>query len=201
MAAVDTVFEQLGTMSVLELVELKKKIEEEWGITAAAAVAVAAPGAGGGRRGGRGGEDGVRRRPHGRRPAEDPGDQGRPRRHRPGPQGGEGSRRRRAQPGEGRREPGRGGLHQGAARGGWRLRRGQVGRRSAGRAGVRLCPSVGSAAPAPRGVRAATLPGSVIVDPRCTLAARGSTPLSWEVRRRNPRPRLSHARFPVRPHP
>jgi large subunit ribosomal protein L7/L12 len=48
MATVDTVFEQLGSMSVLELVELKKKIEDEWGITAAAAVAVAAPGAGGG---------------------------------------------------------------------------------------------------------------------------------------------------------
>jgi len=48
MAAVDTVFEQLGQMSVLELVELKKKIEDEWGITAAAAVAVPAPGAGGG---------------------------------------------------------------------------------------------------------------------------------------------------------
>ena len=47
MAAVDTVFEQLGSMSVLELVELKKKIEDEWGITAAAAVAVAAPGGGG----------------------------------------------------------------------------------------------------------------------------------------------------------
>ena len=48
MAAVDTVFEQLGTMTVLELVELKKKIEDEWGITAAAPVAIAAPGAGGG---------------------------------------------------------------------------------------------------------------------------------------------------------
>ena len=48
MAAVDTVFEQLGSMTVLELVELKKKIEEEWGITAAAPVAVAAPGAVGG---------------------------------------------------------------------------------------------------------------------------------------------------------
>jgi large subunit ribosomal protein L7/L12 len=47
MAGVDTVFEQLGTMTVLELVELKKKIEDEWGITAAAAVAVAAPGGGG----------------------------------------------------------------------------------------------------------------------------------------------------------
>jgi large subunit ribosomal protein L7/L12 len=45
-STVDTVFEQLGTMSVLELVELKKKIEDEWGITAAAPVAVAAaPGA------------------------------------------------------------------------------------------------------------------------------------------------------------
>jgi large subunit ribosomal protein L7/L12 len=43
-SAVDTIFEQLGSMSVLELVELKKKIEDEWGITAAAPVAVAAPG-------------------------------------------------------------------------------------------------------------------------------------------------------------
>jgi large subunit ribosomal protein L7/L12 len=45
MATVDKVFEELGKMSVLELVELKKKIEDEWGITAAAPVAVAAPGA------------------------------------------------------------------------------------------------------------------------------------------------------------
>jgi large subunit ribosomal protein L7/L12 len=43
--AVDTIFDSLGKMSVLELVELKNKIEEEWGITAAAPVAVAAPGA------------------------------------------------------------------------------------------------------------------------------------------------------------
>jgi len=42
MAAVEELFEQLGKMSVLELVELKKKIEDEWGITAAAPVAVAA---------------------------------------------------------------------------------------------------------------------------------------------------------------
>jgi len=42
MSAVDTIFEQLGGMTVLELVELKKKIEDEWGITAAAPVAVAA---------------------------------------------------------------------------------------------------------------------------------------------------------------
>ncbi len=44
-SAVDKIFDQLGSMSVLELVELKKKIEDEWGITAAAPVAVAAPGA------------------------------------------------------------------------------------------------------------------------------------------------------------
>jgi large subunit ribosomal protein L7/L12 len=37
--------EELGKMSVLELVELKKALEEEWGVTAAAPVAVAAPGA------------------------------------------------------------------------------------------------------------------------------------------------------------
>jgi large subunit ribosomal protein L7/L12 len=36
--------EQLGKMTVLELVELKNKLEEEWGVTAAAPVAVAAPG-------------------------------------------------------------------------------------------------------------------------------------------------------------
>ncbi len=37
--------EQLGKMTVLELVELKNKLEEAWGVTAAAPVAVAAPGA------------------------------------------------------------------------------------------------------------------------------------------------------------
>ena len=50
-SAVDTIFDGLGKMTVLELVELKKKIEDEWGITAAAPMAVAAvaaPGGGGG---------------------------------------------------------------------------------------------------------------------------------------------------------
>ena len=46
-SSVDSIFENLGKMSVLELVELKNKIEEEWGVTAAAPVAVAAPGGGG----------------------------------------------------------------------------------------------------------------------------------------------------------
>ena len=47
-SSVDTIFDNLGKMTVLELVELKNKIEEEWGITAAAPVAVAAAPAAGG---------------------------------------------------------------------------------------------------------------------------------------------------------
>jgi large subunit ribosomal protein L7/L12 len=46
----DKLVESLGGMTVLELVELKNKLEEEWGVTAAAPMAVAAgpAGAGGG---------------------------------------------------------------------------------------------------------------------------------------------------------
>jgi large subunit ribosomal protein L7/L12 len=45
----DKLVESLGNMTVLELVELKNKLEEEWGVTAAAPVAIAAgaPAAGG----------------------------------------------------------------------------------------------------------------------------------------------------------
>ena len=52
--ATDTakVLETLGKMTVLELVELKNAIEEEWGVTAAAPVAAAAPAAAGGGDGG-----------------------------------------------------------------------------------------------------------------------------------------------------
>ena len=42
---VKSVLDSLGKMTVLELVELKTAIEEEWGVTAAAPVAVAAAGA------------------------------------------------------------------------------------------------------------------------------------------------------------
>ena len=42
------VLDTLGKMTVLELVELKNSIEEEWGVTAAAPVAVAAAPAAGG---------------------------------------------------------------------------------------------------------------------------------------------------------
>jgi large subunit ribosomal protein L7/L12 len=57
--SVDTIFEELGKMSVLDLVQLKNKIEEEWGITAAAPVAVAgvAAPAGGGDGAAGGGEE------------------------------------------------------------------------------------------------------------------------------------------------
>ena len=41
----DKLVQDLGGMTVLDLVELKNKIEEEWGVTAAAPVAVAAAGA------------------------------------------------------------------------------------------------------------------------------------------------------------
>jgi large subunit ribosomal protein L7/L12 len=40
----DKLVDQLGGMTVLELVELKKRLEDEWGVTAAAPVAVAAAG-------------------------------------------------------------------------------------------------------------------------------------------------------------
>ncbi len=42
---VKKVFDQINEMTVLEAVELKKLMEEEWGVSAAAPVAVAAPGA------------------------------------------------------------------------------------------------------------------------------------------------------------
>ena len=45
---VKSVLDSLGKMTVLELVELKNAIEEEWGVTAAAPVAVAAAPAAGG---------------------------------------------------------------------------------------------------------------------------------------------------------
>jgi large subunit ribosomal protein L7/L12 len=47
MAKIDTdkLVQDLGGMTVLDLVELKNKLEEEWGVTAAAPVAVAAAGA------------------------------------------------------------------------------------------------------------------------------------------------------------
>lgn len=45
MADIDKLVEQLGKLSVLEAAELVKKLEETWGVSAAAPVAIAAPGA------------------------------------------------------------------------------------------------------------------------------------------------------------
>ena len=53
----DKLVQDLGGMTVLDLVELKNKLEEEWGVTAAAPVAVAAPGAAAGGGGGAAAEE------------------------------------------------------------------------------------------------------------------------------------------------
>ena len=46
MANIDTLVEELGKLTVLEAVDLVKKLEETWGVSAAAAVAAAGPAAG-----------------------------------------------------------------------------------------------------------------------------------------------------------
>lgn len=45
MANIEQLVEELGKLTVLEAVDLVKKLEETWGVTAAAAVAVAGPAA------------------------------------------------------------------------------------------------------------------------------------------------------------
>jgi large subunit ribosomal protein L7/L12 len=46
-ANVDTIIEQLSSMSVLDLVKLSKALQEQWGVSAAPAMAMAVPVAGG----------------------------------------------------------------------------------------------------------------------------------------------------------
>ena len=48
MADLQRIYDDLSKLTILEMAELTKKMEEGWGVSAAAAVAVAAPGAGGG---------------------------------------------------------------------------------------------------------------------------------------------------------
>lgn len=48
MANIAEIAEELGKLTVLEAAELVKKLEDEWGVSAAAPVAAAAPAAGGG---------------------------------------------------------------------------------------------------------------------------------------------------------
>jgi large subunit ribosomal protein L7/L12 len=45
MADIQKVYDELSKFTILEMAELTKKMEEGWGVSAAAAVAVAAPGA------------------------------------------------------------------------------------------------------------------------------------------------------------
>ena len=146
---VDKVFDELGKMSVLDLVELKKKIEEEWGITAAAPVAVAAAGAAPAA-----GGDGAAAEEEQTAfdvVLEGAGDKkiqvikvvraitG------PRPEGGQGSRRQRPEGDQGRRGSGRGRLDQGPARRGGSDRRGQVSRR--GREAGLLTPGFAARSP------------------------------------------------------
>jgi large subunit ribosomal protein L7/L12 len=48
MADLNTIVDQLSSLTVLEVADLVKQLEEKWGVSAAAPVAVAAVGAGGG---------------------------------------------------------------------------------------------------------------------------------------------------------
>ena len=48
MADLDKLVAELSTLTVIEAADLSKRLEEKWGVSAAAPVAVAAPAAGGG---------------------------------------------------------------------------------------------------------------------------------------------------------
>src|SRR3954465_12658822 len=48
MADINTLVDQLSSLTVLEAADLAKALEEKWGVSAAAAVAVSVPAAGGG---------------------------------------------------------------------------------------------------------------------------------------------------------
>ena len=48
MADINSLVDQLSSLTVLEAADLAKALEEKWGVSAAAAVAVAGPAAGGG---------------------------------------------------------------------------------------------------------------------------------------------------------
>ncbi len=47
MADLNKLVDELSALTVIEAAELSKKLEEKWGVSAAAPVAIAAPGAGG----------------------------------------------------------------------------------------------------------------------------------------------------------
>ena len=89
MSAVAEIVEKIEKLTLLEAVELKKALEDKFGVTAAAPMMMgggmaAAGGSPGGRR-----EDRVYRPAEGSRRSEDQRDQGRPRRNRARPEGSE----------------------------------------------------------------------------------------------------------------
>ncbi len=110
MADTQNLVDQLSGLTVLEIADLVKQLEEKWGVSAAAPVAVAAAGAPAG---------GAAAPPAEEKTAfdvilkeagaqQDRGHQGSPRRgRRPRPRGGQGSRRERSQDPQGRRHQGR----------------------------------------------------------------------------------------------
>ena len=93
------ILDAISNMTVLELSQLIKDMEEKFGVSAAAAtVAVAAPAAAGARRAGSRRADRVHRDADRRRREQGQRDQGRARGDRPGPEGSQGPGRRRAKP-------------------------------------------------------------------------------------------------------
>ena len=91
----EEILEAIGHKTVLELADLIEAFKTKFNVTVAAAPVGGGAGGGGGGARGRG-EDGVLRRPQGRRRQEDPGHQGGPRDHQPGPEGSQGRGGQRA---------------------------------------------------------------------------------------------------------
>ncbi len=130
MSAVQTeILDKISSMTVLELSELIKAMEDKFGVSAAAAVAVAGPAAAPGRS--RRGADRVHRRPGLVRREQGQRDQGRARADGPRPEGSQGPGRRRAEARQGRHLEGRRRSREEEARGSGRQGRGQVTRQRA----------------------------------------------------------------------
>src|SRR3981081_4527590 len=121
MASTAEWIDELKSISVLELSERIKALEETFGVSAAAVAAAGPAGAGAGDRGGGG------------RGEEEPGDQGGARRHGARPEGGKGAGRRGPKAGQGGHRQGRGREAQGRHRRGRRSRGVEISRPSATR--------------------------------------------------------------------
>ena len=101
----DAFLTALDSMSVMELNDLVKAIEEKFGVSAAAMAAPAGGGGGGAAAAGRRREDRVQRDADRSRRQQGVGHQGGARNHRPGPEGSQGPGRRRAEGRQGSASP------------------------------------------------------------------------------------------------